>query len=294
MGLIDKIKGIIFIDDQEADEDTAKKTEEKKKEEVTKSESDIAYTEYKPPVVSREEKRSQSAESMISKIDDEEEEEEPKKETFPFPDFDEDEFSQVSAPTIPKKSTNVMDYERDRLKKSSINDKPKKEYSRLEKVENNGEKKRFKNSPIISPVFGVLNEDYVIDDVVNRGEEPARKGDLDVQSVRDKAFGVLDEKKNETEEVKTITKEEKEEKIKTIDEMLEDTADLKVTIDAEDEEEKVDFSKNFVDEEDDEENVEPTKEIKAVKDDDFDGEKDVDNDLFDLMESMYDSGEDDE
>ena len=56
MGLIDKIKGIIFIDDQDGDEDNVKKTEEKKKEVVTKkSEPEIAYTEYKPPVVSREE-----------------------------------------------------------------------------------------------------------------------------------------------------------------------------------------------------------------------------------------------
>ena len=296
MGLIDKIKGIIFIDDQDGDEENVKKTEEKKKEVVTKSEPEVTYTEYKPPVVSREEKRSNAVDAKVSKIDEKEEEEkeEPKKETFPFPDFDEDEFSQVSAPTIPKKSTNVMDYERERLKRTPINDKPKKEYSRLEKVENTGEKKRFKNSPIISPVFGVLNEDYVVDDITNRGEEPAsRKGDLDVQSVRDKAFGVLDEKKKDTEEVKKYeSKEEKEEKIKTIDEMLEDTADLKVTIDVDEDDDKVDYRRNF-DVEEDEENVEPTKEIKAVKDE-FDGEKDVDNDLFDLMESMYDSGEDDE
>ena len=291
MGLIDKIKGIIFIDDQDGDEDNVKKTEEKKKEVVTKkSEPEIAYTEYKPPVVSREETHSHSVESMVSKV--EEKEEEPKKETFPFPDFDEDEFSQVSAPTIPKKSTNVMDYERERLKKATVNTKPKQEYSRLDKVENTGEKKRFKNSPIISPVFGVLNEDYVVDDIRNRGEEPSRRGDLDVQSVRDKAFGVLDEKKKDTEEVKTYeSKEDKEEKIKTIDEMLEDTADLKVTIDA-DEDDRVDFRKSYADE-DEEDIPEPTKEIKAVKDE-FDGEKDVDNDLFDLMESMYDSGEDDE
>ena len=50
------------------------------------------------------------------------------------------------------------------------------------------EKKKFKPSPIISPVYGILNEDYRPEDIKNKSEV-STSNNLDFNSVRKKAFG---------------------------------------------------------------------------------------------------------
>ena len=50
------------------------------------------------------------------------------------------------------------------------------------------EKKKFKPSPIISPVYGILNEDYRPEDIKNKSEV-STNNTLDFNSVRKKAFG---------------------------------------------------------------------------------------------------------
>jgi hypothetical protein len=265
MGLFKKVKDILF--DEEDVIEPEKKTVEPVKEEKP------VYTEYKPPVVDRTIK-----ETPAPKV------EEKPENTFPFPDFDEEEFDSVRpAPKVAPRKTNVMDFERQKKQEKKV------EYSRLEKVEI-VDKKKFKPSPIISPVYGVLNEDYTADDITNKGETP-RKQNLDVESVRKKAFGSLDKYdedksiKKTVVETETVTsyepKEEKEQKVKTIDELLEDTSDVKIDLDDTDELD-VEPSKVI------EEPVDiPEKEIttqKVNKDEDT-----LENDLFDLIDSMYDT-----
>ena len=223
--------------------------------------------------------------------------------TSPFLDFDEEEFSSsYSRPVVqkqkPKPTTNVLEYE----KKKKI--EKKYDFGRYERTETREvvEKKKFRPSPIISPVYGILNEDYKIEDIKDKTEEYANNN-LDFNSVRKKAFGdieTLDEKPKETFYEETVTvklkenDEDKKQKVKTIDELLEDTADVEISLDkkpsvreevlepkATNEYEKVD--------EDLEEIIDTknTSSPKLEEDDDT-----LENDLFDLIDSMYDNRED--
>ena len=91
--------------------------------------------------------------------------------TFPFFDFDEEEFDKqlpakppvVEHPTE-KRTSNVFEYER----KKKIEKRT--DYGRYEKTEitETVERKKFKPSPIISPVYGILNENYDKTDIMKR------------------------------------------------------------------------------------------------------------------------------
>ena len=220
--------------------------------------------------------------------------------TFPFPDFDEEEFSSSMTRQQPKaKSTNVLEYE----KKKKI--EKKYDYGRYERTETREvvEKKKFKPSPIISPVYGILNEDYKIEDIKDKTEEYANNN-LDFNSVRKKAFGdieSLEEEPKETFYEETVTvklkenAEEKKQKVKTIDELLEDTADVKINLDkknpvkSEPKETVEDYEKVDEDlEEIIENNKKEVEDGASVEDDD----DTLENDLFDLIDSMYDNRED--
>lgn len=55
------------------------------------------------------------------------------------------------------------------------------------------EKKTFTPSPIISPVYGVLNENYKKEDIISKSEKRSPKEALDLDSVRRKAYGTLED-----------------------------------------------------------------------------------------------------
>ncbi len=120
---------------------------------------------------------------------------------FNFPDFDEDEFEN----TLPKykeekkEDTSRLYFEHQReLKK----EEPKKEelrhksdirsigrgYSPLDKTAKDSAPKKFVPSPIISPVYGILDKDYHPDDISTREETDLKRNKLDVDTVRKKAF----------------------------------------------------------------------------------------------------------
>ena len=215
--------------------------------------------------------------------------------TFKFPDFDEEEFA--SSMSRPKQNTNVLDYERKKKEE-------KREYSRYERVETSKEndKKKFKPSPIISPVYGILNQDYKAEDIVKREDVASN---INIDEVRKKAFepkeNIKEDIKVEIErpilkheesidepvvtffEEKGSVKEEEKHEYKSIDDLLEeagteisleDTLEIPTTnnLDAIEEElEKLD--------------EEDSTNKEGVQDDD------LDNDLFELIDSMYDDRE---
>lgn len=279
MGLFGKIKDILFDEEEVVEESTPKNLEVKKPIE----EKPQVATEYKPPVVNRPIKK-----ETVSQENDyvrQEVKEYKMENTFPFPDFDEDEFDSVR-PIQKPKTTNVLDYERNKRKERKV------EHNRLDRVEV-VEKKKFKPSPIISPVYGILNEDYVASDITNRGEPVPQKSSISVESVRKKAFGSLDEPiKKEVKEVYKETEtvnsyepiERKEQKVKTIDELLEDTADVAIPLEQEKIIPEIEPVKKEV--------IEPTMHEKT-KTESID-EDTLENDLFDLIDSMYDKGEEEE
>lgn len=92
--------------------------------------------------------------------------------------------------------------------KEEVKEKPKEEEtSRSRLVEKRTvieEKKVFRPSPAISPVYGILDKNYKKEDIKEKGSSSGIdiNGKIDVDSVMKKAYG-------EVEVVKTITREEK-------------------------------------------------------------------------------------
>ena len=85
------------------------------------------------------------------------------------------------------------------------------EYGTYERKE---EKSSFKPSPIISPIYGILDKNYKKDDVVQKKEvrlsSGYSRGNLNVDDVRDKAYGRKDDKKTEVLEEHSAPKFEVE------------------------------------------------------------------------------------
>ena len=317
MGLFSKIKDILF-EDEEVEEKEVTKKEEKKETKVAEPIKPIAEkiepqkrVDRVAEAYPREPSRSSISNSNNSSVAVEntkssyntvnERELFKSDNTSPFLDFDEEEFSSSFSRQTqkPKSTTNVLEYE----KKKKI--EKKYDYGRYERTETREvvEKKKFKPSPIISPVYGILNEDYKIEDIKDKTEEYANNN-LDFNSVRKKAFGdieILDEQPKETFYEETVTvklkenAEDKKQKVKTIDELLEDTADVEISLDKKPQAKEEVIKENPISDyekvdEDLEEIIDNNKKDNSPKleeDDDT-----LENDLFDLIDSMYDNRED--
>jgi hypothetical protein len=266
MGLFDKIKNM-FTEEEEY--------EEEEKEPIKK---EVFQVEIPAPKI--EEKK-------------EEEEEEPKKEEkFVFPVyFDDSDFIEDEPPRKPvEKPAYGQPYGAQRPRRE--------EYDRRPQVPEKKEepKKKFKLSPVISPVYGILDKNYKKEDIIEKKTEPedyfGYKGDtaLRVDKVRKKAFGTLEDDLESTlshvdiddykEVEQVVTKEAKEELEKEAVEgpVLEDMFfDSDMTL--EDAINEYD-SRNKVKEET--EDIEETEEVNEKKDDL------IESDLFNLIDSMYD------
>lgn len=295
MGLLNKIKGILFEEVEEDEVASAPKSEEKKPiaekiEPQRKVEDPVEKSVPKVTTPVKEEKTENLNERDLFKSDN----------ISPFFDFDEEEFSNMSRVQKPK-TTNVMEYER---KKRVEKRYDMGSFSKIERTEV-VEKKKFKPSPIISPVYGILNEDYKPEDIKNKTDNVVNTG-LDFNSVRKKAFGEETLSEPETtyyEESVTVkvkeNEEEKQQKVKTIDELLEDTADVTINVDdKKDVEDKKDIEVTNDEVEDyerideDLEEVTTKNDVNKTKMEKVEDDDTLENDLFDLIDSMYDNRED--
>lgn len=286
MSFVKKLKDILF--EEEEYTEPIKIREEKK---------EIEKVESRPVILEEEEEKinetrtakaetNESTERDLFKVDN----------SFKFPDFDEEEFASSVQTRI---NHNVLDVER---KKAA---EKRNEYSRLEKVEvKESEKKKFKPSPIISPVYGILNQDYKAEDIVKKEEIASN---IDIDAVRKKAYP----KEEVKEEIKI--EEKKEAKIveaidepvvtffdeknidndietlddkKSIDDLLEEASD-EITIEDTLEIPKTNNIEAIEEELEKIDDVEKTKE--KTKDKDLDDT--LDSDLFELIDSMYDERE---
>lgn len=293
MGLLNKIKGILFEEVEEDEVVSTPKSEEKKPiaekiEPQRKVEEPVEKSVPKVTAPVKETKTENLNERDLFKSDN----------ISPFFDFDEEEFSNMSRVQKPK-TTNVMEYER---KKRVEKRYDMGNFSKIERTEV-VEKKKFKPSPIISPVYGILNEDYKPEDIKSKTDNVVNTG-LDFNSVRKKAFGeetLGEPEATYYEESVTVkvkeNEEEKQQKVKTIDELLEDTSDVTIDVDeknsVEDKndikatDEVADYERIDKDLEEVTAKCDVNKtEMKKVEDDDT-----LENDLFDLIDSMYDNRE---
>ena len=283
MKVFKKLKDVLF--DIEEEEEIPVITKEDKPEEVS------PIKEVKMP---KEEDDFEDLKPIRFKKEVEEvkEEEPPKKEPFNFP-LDDD-FEDV--PLRSKRdyfdeeftSRHYLEPEPSRKKEDDF------DYSKLSSFEEvkKEEVRNFKPSPVISPVYGILDQNYTKDDVIVKSDANAKKKSPNLDDVRKKAYGT--KKEAVKEEIKEAYEDEFAEPLKTLDEIL---------IDKEDEKEEVikgpvikEETKENIEVFDDELPDEPyADEVKEVEEPVEEKEEDeLESDLFNLIDSMYEEGEEDD
>ena len=278
MGFINKIKNFFYDEEEVEEEVTPKKVEQvKRKKHVIEDDGEEQVSE-------RELFRSER--------------------TFNFPvDVEEEDFKPVT--TRIKEEENVNNnIEVHKEYKNSRKEEVRKPYSYIKPEKK--EEKKFKPTPVISPVFGILDENYKAEPSVNSLEETrefniSRRVTFD--EIHRKAYGnpkvikpnmddEQDEDIEEREDVKSIfynLKDETEIEKEDIDDSSDD--EIKITYN------DVDF-----DDEDNNDEIEVPKISrikKNVEKDDTDNDDDIlsetkEQDLFNLIDNMYNSDEEEE
>ena len=210
MGLLNKLKNVLF---------------EEEEIEIPEAETKVSSEKIQPTKV-KESPRKKEPVKMTFEADDDDiisDRELFKAEpTFNFPIFDEQEFDSVKKEeqaipptyerekaqeikTRSKANVNLDGEIQPRTRSNTVSDynspretrKPRevrevretREVHTTREIRDNTNRK-FKPSPVISPVYGVLDKNYKKEDIVIRNEE---KKIIDVDSVRKKAFGTLED-----------------------------------------------------------------------------------------------------
>ncbi len=307
MSIFKKLKDVLF--EEEEYTEPIKIREDKREEvpirprqveQVEKKEEKIVFKDEEEIPTSPKTNPSlgQASESRVTRAESERELFK-KENTFEFPSFDEEEFQ--SSMRKNKPTTNVLEYER----KKSV--ETRSDYGRYDKIveKEYKEKKKFTPSPIISPVYGILNQDYKAEDIIDKTD----KSILDFESVRKKAFEpkiTKEEKKEEIsipkvcdiidepvvtffEEKDNIKVEEEKTKddYKTINDLLEEASDevpLDDTL-------EIPVSNNLDVIEEELEKIDEHSEKEKTLEEDLEETKD--NELFELIDSMYEEREED-
>ena len=235
MGLFDKLKNVFMEDD--IDEEPVRSVP--KVEEIKKEEPVIQKRERELPV-----EDTFSDRELVNS-----------KENFKFPIiFEDEDFKEEKKKT---KSINVL--ERENTK-----------YEDLIKRDTKPQKKVFKPSLVISPVYGVLDKNYSKEDITTKdGNRVSNDNGVDIDTVIKKAYG---------EEVVTKTREEKrEEENKTVDAFKEEETDIKsLTI----EQAEIKANEREVDD-------------KIASVDELLNDTNTDDDFYSLVDSMYKNEEGD-
>lgn len=235
MGLFDKLKNVFMEDD--IDEEPVKSVP--KVEEIKKEEPVIQKRERELPI-----EDTFSDRELVNS-----------KENFKFPIiFEDEDFKEEKKKT---KSINVL--ERENTK-----------YEDLIKRDTKPQKKVFKPSLVISPVYGVLDKNYSKEDITTKdGNRASNDNGVDIDTVIKKAYG---------EEVVTKTREEKrEEENKTVDAFKEEETDIKsLTI------EQAETKAN-----------EKEVDDKIASIDELLNDTNTDDDFYSLVDSMYKNEEGD-
>ena len=241
--------------------------------------------------------------------------------TFDFPMFDDQEFEDMKhtfelepepkpIEEPPKKTMgfNLFDSEKPKLKKNKAEEIKGRAY---ESKSTGIETRKFRPSPVISPVYGVLDKNYKKEDIIVKKEE---KKTFDVDDVRKKAFGTLEDDIErtlmQTRQIEVV--HEKEEKIvkekpkeKSIDELLEgssfDTIDVPDEKEVEVEPKETELF-DTIDNEDVVIQNDPELEEKLSMDvldeyhdkteeEKIEDDETLENDLYHLIDSMYENKE---
>ena len=149
--------------------------------------------------------------------------------------------------------------------------------------------KKFTPSPVISPVYGVLDKNYRKEDILPRASsEGTLPKIMDVDNVRKKAFGFLEKNidSEETEETEPLKKFSGKNEMQMADISKELEADEEIGKTT-----RIDISDVKEIEEDIKAGAEEKKE-PTTKSNKNEEEDSLEKDLFNLIDSMYESRED--
>lgn len=188
----------------------------------------------------------------------------------------------------------------DTLEKPKREHKPERKvepYGGAKKLETPKEKPRvFKPTPVISPIYGVLDKNYKKEDITARKETPCYKENhtINVDDIRKKAYGTLEDDLENTllhddfyDDESSLYKSEKD-MFDDFD-LLDDTSMNKKEDNLMDfdfplpEHEKSRLERN-------QKEIEEDIVAKEINQKEIDSKKEAD-DLFDLIDSMYEKGE---
>lgn len=292
MGFLDKIKNILF---EEEEVEIPVITKEERIEEPVKV---IAKEE--PVVVPI--RKEEPVEEMPLPVK--------KEHTFDFPIFDEEEFEENKARTT--RTANVLEYERKRKEERKV------DFGARFDVQSHNDttvKKPFRPSPVISPVYGILDKNYKKEDLMPKDtkKKEIEETVIDVDSVREKAFGTLEDDIERTlnEPVKSFYDAPVIDETHTVDELLMENADITIPVTDEEDTFQKDINdiledrpmiEDVLPEEDvlpkDSETLEVLDEVEKNLDEIAEKNKlendTLESDLFDLIDSMYEQREDSE
>lgn len=302
MGLFGKIKNI-FYDEEIVDVPEEPKSVEKPKIEEVKVEKKVEPIKRETPVINTTPTYSER-EIFTRETTN----------TFKFPMLDEEEVKPA------RTRVNALESARMEKKKEETEKARTDKYKDLFKENTTTSSKPdriFKPSPVISPVYGVLDKNYTREEIIERQENITRTTnpkDMNYDAVRRKAYGTLEDELESTlsklsepeihEKVeKPVTKEEE----KSIEDLLNEIegnrnmsiGDIEEKIKDKMEEEEQEsisddeFLKEFMARTSKKEEEEETiKEEKATtKEEDVDADKTLEHDLFNLIDSMYEDKE---
>ena len=218
MGLMDKFKNL-FTDEEEIEEEETVKIKEVKKEETKEHKLPTFMREKIEKEEKTKEKEKKTKPAKTKPKEEKEEtnnpvvneefkpmdaniEVEEKQNNFKFPVFEDSDFIEPTRASrhIPQveEEPKIVSYNKaiEEYTKILEKEEPKVEtkVSKLykDKIEDEEEIKKFKASPIISPIFGVLDKNYIPSDVATRKggnyEISRHSKNVDFDSVRKKAF----------------------------------------------------------------------------------------------------------
>ncbi len=290
MGFLDKLKNV-FFEEEEVEEEIEKPSPLAKKVEIVKKKP-IVQEEHVEPVEVHEEYKPE--ETILPKEDSKttlEEENNNNKFSMMF----EDEDFVVDKPRE-KESYEKNETEPVSPKRSLYPDKKEESYTDILKKETNygytksyyesKETKTFTPSPIISPIYGILDKNYKKEEVITKKEVriTSSRGKPDLDTVRNKAFGdiadeLLDARpKNNLSREKALSNEKVKEKEVNVYDVNKNKPSIKgVTLQDADEyynDLGLAYNVDYSDKQTDRNN-------KRNKDK-------LEDNLFDLIESMYD------
>ena len=279
MSFLDKLKNV-FFEEEEIDEEVEEQPKLARKVEIPKKKPHVF--EEKEEVVKPLVEEQQEEPVEIPKREVKVEEEPVNNFTMMF---EEEDFVLEQQPKIMSRN-----YEREYNEKRELYPEKKTEsysesikkdssYGYTKSYYESKETKTFTPSPIISPIYGILDKNYKKEEVITRREIKitSNRDKVDLDSVRSKAFGEI--KEEEPKEV--VTKIEKEEKVYNVNTTKPSVKGI--TLEDADEYYRdlgLAYNVDYSDKE-----KETPKETTMSR---SNRESKLEDNLFDLIESMYD------